>query len=84
MGLLAGDLMVYGHFESVAKFQSFPWRELGLSNLFNGAFWATNGPILKSFLKPFVLGSTLVGLCAGTTSYWLTFKLCITNPEETA
>ena len=78
-GLLLGDLLVYGHFESIAKFQAFPWHEIGFFNLFDRSFWLDNGPILRSFIKPFLLGSSLLGIATGLASYWFTFRLCITH-----
>ncbi len=76
LGLFLGDLVLYQGLVSTEQFKLFPWGELGFSTLFSGPFWNLNGPLLLTFLKPFLVGSTFSAIIFGFSSYYLTFKIC--------
>lgn len=70
-GLVVGDLITSGSLHSFRAFDAFPWNELSLGTIFDGAFWAANGPVLKIFLWPFFVGSLVLSGAVGTGSYFL-------------
>jgi len=84
LGLFLGDMLLYQELVSGEQFKLFPWGQLGITTLFNGPFWELNGPLLLTFLKPFMVGSTASAIIFGLTSYYFTFKFCSrSEPEET-
>ena len=81
-GLMVGDLLLHRDLRSLQQFKKFPWGDLGLFTVFDGAFWTTNGPILLTFIKPFILGATLMGVLSGLISYKLTLQFLKRNQED--
>lgn len=75
LGVMIGDLMLSGGFESMEQFQNFPWKELGLTTLFSKEFWMENSPTLAVLLKPFLIGHLLMSTVCGIVSYKLARRL---------
>ncbi len=73
-GLMVGDLMLYGHLESVELFRAFPWDELGVATVFKLSFWSQNGDVFLEMLRPFFIGSFAVSAILGLFAYRLTLK----------
>jgi len=73
-GLMVGDMMLYGHLESVDLFRAFPWSDLGFSTLFSAGFWSQHGHLFLSLLRPFFLGSLAVSGVLAAVAYKATRK----------
>ncbi len=80
-GLATGDLVLYGSLTSLDQFKAFPWHDLGLATVFDGAFWSLQWPILRSFIKPFFVGSTLTAVITALPAYKLTLRISLRKRE---
>lgn len=73
-GLIVGDICLTGHMQSIQQFDAFPWAELGLNTVFSGDFWQENSQVLYSFIKPFLLGSTINAVAFAFIGYYITLR----------
>jgi len=73
-GLVVGDLLLTGSIASLEQFELFPWGELGFTTIFSAGFWSVNAPLLKTFIKPFFVGSLLVASTGSALSYRITLR----------
>jgi len=83
LGLVLGDLLIYGHLASIESFQLFPWQEIGFFTLFKASFWQSNGEIFLIILPSFLLGSCITALITGAFTYQVTWRyLSRSHPFE--
>lgn len=74
LGLVTGDIMLYGHLRSVDQFRAFPWNELGLRTVIDPDFWMAQSDFFMAVGKPFFFGSLVSALVCAIICYYISLK----------